>query len=68
MVTCAAVHAGSLGLQVTQRRVKVGVPGKFFPSLQPAEQRESYEGEAVEGWLQSSGREPKAPNYAFLVL
>mmetsp|Transcript_55188 Transcript_55188/g.109587 ORF Transcript_55188/g.109587 Transcript_55188/m.109587 type:complete len:93 (+) Transcript_55188:319-597(+) len=30
------------------RRVKVDVPGKFFPQLQPSEQAKVYEGEAVE--------------------
>jgi len=39
------------GLQTATRRVKVKVPGKFFPQLQPAEQNadyDLYEGEAVE--------------------
>ena len=35
------------GLQTATRRVKVKVPGKFFPQLQPAEQNADYEGEAV---------------------
>ena len=34
-------------VQVT-RAVKVKVPGKHFPQLQPAEQRLSYVGTAVE--------------------
>ena len=36
------------GVQTSARRVKVSVPGKFFPQLQPAEQKAFYEGEAVE--------------------
>ena len=31
-----------------QRRVKVKVPGKHFPGLQPSEQHTSYAAEAVE--------------------
>ena len=38
-------HAGPV---TAQRRVKVNVPGRFFSGLQPAEQKESYAGEAVE--------------------
>jgi hypothetical protein len=36
------------GVQTSARRVKFSVPGKFFPQLQPAEQKACYEGEAVE--------------------
>ena len=36
------------GLQTVTCRVKVKVPDKFFPQLQPAEQNADYEGEAVE--------------------
>ena len=36
------------GQQQVDRRVKVQVPGKFFPTLQPSEQAQFYEGEAVE--------------------
>ena len=36
------------GLVTIQRRVKVKVPGKHFPQLQPAGQRVEYEGEAIE--------------------
>ena len=36
------------GQQQVDRRVKVKVPGKFFPQLQSAEQAQFYEGEAVE--------------------
>ena len=36
------------GPQTAQRKVKVRCPGKFFPNLQPAEQRIDYEVEAVE--------------------
>ena len=36
------------GLVTIQRRVKVKVPGKHFPQLQPAEQKVEYEGEAIE--------------------
>ena len=38
-------HPGPI--QVT-RRVKVDVPGKHFPALQPAEQSVTYPGTAVE--------------------
>ena len=31
-----------------ERRVKLKVPGKHFPALTPAEQKESYDGTAVE--------------------
>ena len=34
-------------VQVT-RAVKVNVPGKHFPQLQPAEQKQMYTGTAVE--------------------
>ena len=36
------------GPQSAARHVKVMVPGKFFPQLQPAERAVNYEGEAVE--------------------
>ena len=36
------------GPVTAQRRVKVMVPGKFFPGLEPAEQKVYYPGEAVE--------------------
>ena len=36
------------GVITVQRRVVVKVPGKFFPQLQPSEQKDFYEGEAVE--------------------
>ena len=38
-------YAGPL---TASRRVKVSVPGKFLPQLQPAERAVNYEGEAVE--------------------
>ena len=34
------------GPQQVQRAVKVNVPGKHFPQLQPAEQKVDYEGTA----------------------
>lgn len=36
------------GLEQVNRRVKVKVPGKHFPGLTAAEQKDVYEGEAVE--------------------
>ena len=36
------------GQQQVDRAVKVGVPGKHFPQLQPAEQKIDYDGTAVE--------------------
>jgi hypothetical protein len=36
------------GPQQVQRAVKVSVPGKHFPQLQPSEQKVDYEGTAVE--------------------
>ena len=36
------------GAQTAARRVKANIPGKFFPQLQPAEQKALYDGEAVE--------------------
>ena len=36
------------GQQTADRHVKVMVPGKFFPSLQPSERAVNYEGEAAE--------------------
>ena len=36
------------GDQAAQRRVKVKPPGRFFPQLQPNEQKEDYTVEAVE--------------------
>jgi hypothetical protein len=36
------------GPQQVQRAVKVNVPGKHFPQLQPAEQKVDYEGVATE--------------------
>ena len=36
------------GAQTAARRVKAKIPGKFFPQLQPAEQKALYDGEAVE--------------------
>jgi hypothetical protein len=44
-VTVIKQHPGAV--QVT-RRVKVNVPGKFFPGLQPSESAVDYEGTAVE--------------------
>ena len=38
-------HAGPV---TVQRRVVVDVPGKFFPGLEPAEQRQFYPGVAFE--------------------
>ena len=38
-------HAGP---QQVRRAVKVNVPGKHFPGLQPAEQKVDYEGTAVD--------------------
>ena len=36
------------GLQQVERAVKVKVPGKHFPALNPAEKKENYEGTAME--------------------
>ena len=36
------------GPQQIKRAVKVNVPGKHFPGLQPAEQKVAYEGTAVD--------------------
>ena len=36
------------GQQQVLRKVEVEVPGKHFPGLQPAEQRNDYKGTAVE--------------------
>ena len=36
------------GQQTAERHVKVMVPGRFFPSLQPSERAVNYEGEASE--------------------
>ena len=44
-VTAIKQHPGSV--QVT-RRVKVKVPGKHFPALSPAKQKEYYWGTAIE--------------------
>ena len=62
------------GLQTVSRRVRVQVPGKHFPALQPAEKREQYWGEAVEfaerhdfpRHLQAWGGPHKGPGIRFI--